>query len=322
MTNVGEALRVCSRAASGGCTNARTPVKSKCAARGGCSAKSRLWPHSLSSRSERTAAQSLAGTAVPVRSNRGEVLELVSGLRVLITVHPSSLLRLRDEKAEREAYDAFVQDLRSIAQIIAREGGFGAATWNGLDGMIAARASHSLPPFPPIHPAQMGLSGLAEHLSKLGNEYCDAPQDSAPIDEWPGDDLFGSPKPSPDGFRYSANLLTPRAGGELARELAALPFKPFDFHGYQANRQVVGFGFRYDYGSRQVVEAPPLPSFLEPLRQKIAEAFDRPAEAFEQVLINEYRPGAGIGWHGTRPSSTRWSGCRCSPPAHSASGGK
>jgi alkylated DNA repair dioxygenase AlkB len=33
------------------------------------------------------------------------------------------------------------------------------------------------------------------------------------------------------------------------------------------------------------------------LRQKIAEAFGRPAEAFEQVLINEYRPGAGIGWH-------------------------
>ena len=111
------------------------------------------------------------------------------------------------------------------------------------------------------------------------------------------DDLFGSPKPSPEGVRYSANLLTPKQEESLARELAALPFKPFDFHGYQANRQVVGFGFRYDYGSRQVVEAPPLPSFLEPLRQKIAEAFGRPAEAFEQVLINEYRPGAGIGWH-------------------------
>ena len=70
-----------------------------------------------------TAAQSLAGRPVPVQSNRGEVLELASGLRVLITVHPSALLRLRDEKDKREAYDAFVQDLRSIAQIIAREAG-------------------------------------------------------------------------------------------------------------------------------------------------------------------------------------------------------
>ena len=111
------------------------------------------------------------------------------------------------------------------------------------------------------------------------------------------DDMFGSSSRMPEGFRYSADLLTPEQEQSLARELAALPFKPFDFHGYQANRWVVGFGFRYDYGSRQVVEAPPLPSFLEPLRQKVAEAFGRPAEAFEQVLVNEYRPGAGIGWH-------------------------
>jgi len=108
---------------------------------------------------------------------------------------------------------------------------------------------------------------------------------------------FGSSSPMPEGFRYSADLLTPVEEESLARELAALPFKPFDFHGYQANRQVVGFGFRYDYGQRQVIEAPPLPSFLEPLRNKIAEAFHRPAEAFQQVLVNEYRPGAGIGWH-------------------------
>ena len=111
------------------------------------------------------------------------------------------------------------------------------------------------------------------------------------------EDLFGRAGRAPEGFRYETDLLTPEEEEGLARELAALPFKPFDFHGYQANRQVVGFGFRYDYGARQVVEAPPLPSFLEPLRQKIAAAFDRPAEAFEQVLINEYRAGAGIGWH-------------------------
>jgi uracil-DNA glycosylase len=66
-----------------------------------------------------TAAQSLAGRAVPIQSNRGAVLELASGLRVLITVHPSALLRMEDEKDRREAYDAFVRDLRSIAQVLA-----------------------------------------------------------------------------------------------------------------------------------------------------------------------------------------------------------
>ena len=40
----------------------------------------------------------------------------------------------------------------------------------------------------------------------------------------------------------------------LARELAQLPFKPFDFHGYLANRQVVSFGDRCDYDRRAVVE--------------------------------------------------------------------
>jgi alkylated DNA repair dioxygenase AlkB len=109
--------------------------------------------------------------------------------------------------------------------------------------------------------------------------------------------LFGSPSQSPEGFRYRPDLLTAEDEDNLARELAALPFKPFDFHGYKANRQVVAYGFRYDYERRRAVEAPPLPSFLDPLRQKIAAAFGRPAEAFEQVLINEYRPGAGIGWH-------------------------
>ncbi len=110
-------------------------------------------------------------------------------------------------------------------------------------------------------------------------------------------ELFGAPRSLPEGFRYLTDLLTAEEEEALARELGSLNFKPFDFHGYQANRQVVSFGYRYDYGSREVVDAAPMPGFLEPLRHKIGEAFARPAEAFEQVLINEYRPGAGIGWH-------------------------
>ncbi len=114
-------------------------------------------------------------------------------------------------------------------------------------------------------------------------------------------DLFGAQSALPEGFRYHPDLLSADEEEALASSLAALPFKPFDFHGYQANRQVVGFGYRYDYNRRAVVEAPALPLFLEPLRAKIADSFDRPADAFTQVLINEYRPGAGIGWHRDKP---------------------
>ena len=110
-------------------------------------------------------------------------------------------------------------------------------------------------------------------------------------------DLFAAPAGLPEGFRCHPNVLSAEEEEALARELAVLPFKPFDFHGYLANRQVVSFGYRYDYDRRAVVEAAPFPAFLISLRQRVAETFDRPEDAFRQVLINEYRPGAGIGWH-------------------------
>jgi alkylated DNA repair dioxygenase AlkB len=53
----------------------------------------------------------------------------------------------------------------------------------------------------------------------------------------------------------------------------------------------------YTTDRRAAVEASPFPSFLVSVRNKVAAIFDRPAEDFRQVLINEYRPGAGIGWH-------------------------
>ena len=110
-------------------------------------------------------------------------------------------------------------------------------------------------------------------------------------------DLFAAPLHLPEGFRYHPDLLSNEEEEALARELEQLPFKPFDFQGFLANRQVVSFGYRYDYDRRAVVEAAPFPSFLVSLRRKVAAIFDRPADAFRQVLINEYRPGAGIGWH-------------------------
>jgi uracil-DNA glycosylase family protein len=78
-----------------------------------------------------TAAQSLAGRAVPIQSNRGAVIDLPSGLSVLITIHPSALLRLRDEMEKRPAYDAFVHDLRPSAD---------RRNWGGHVGQSRKRA--------------------------------------------------------------------------------------------------------------------------------------------------------------------------------------
>ena len=64
-----------------------------------------------------TAAQGLAGRAIPVQSNRGKVLEVANGLRLFITIHPSALLRLQDDEERRSGYASFVHDLRSVEQL-------------------------------------------------------------------------------------------------------------------------------------------------------------------------------------------------------------
>lgn len=65
-----------------------------------------------------TAARQLMGYAVPVMAQRGRWLEREDGLRVLITLHPSALLRLQDED-RAEAYRLWVADLRQAAKLIA-----------------------------------------------------------------------------------------------------------------------------------------------------------------------------------------------------------
>ncbi len=64
-------------------------------------------------------AQALVGRHVKVTRDRGKPLE--SGLAdvVMVTVHPSSILRQRDEAARQEAYRAFVDDLRQVAGWVA-----------------------------------------------------------------------------------------------------------------------------------------------------------------------------------------------------------
>jgi uracil-DNA glycosylase family protein len=74
-----------------------------------------------------TAAQSLAGRPVAIGKNRGETLTLADGLRVFVTVHPSSLLRLPDEADKRAAYALFVEDLRAVGELAAEGARAGAS---------------------------------------------------------------------------------------------------------------------------------------------------------------------------------------------------
>jgi DNA polymerase len=60
-----------------------------------------------------TAAQSVFGKAMPIGKNRGRLMDVgEGGIRGLITVHPSYLLRLPDEAAKLSEFGKFVQDLK------------------------------------------------------------------------------------------------------------------------------------------------------------------------------------------------------------------
>jgi DNA polymerase len=64
-----------------------------------------------------TAARSLMGHAVAVTAERGKWLERADGMKVLVTLHPSALLRMQPEDKE-EAFAAFVADLRKAKKLL------------------------------------------------------------------------------------------------------------------------------------------------------------------------------------------------------------
>ncbi len=62
-----------------------------------------------------TAARSLTGRTVTIGKVRGKPLDMEDGTRLVITVHPSALLRIEDEDERHAAYRNFVADLIAAA---------------------------------------------------------------------------------------------------------------------------------------------------------------------------------------------------------------
>ena len=69
-----------------------------------------------------TAVQSLTGKAASISSLRGRKLELEDGGHLLVTVHPSYLLRLPDREEVARELERFEADLRAVKAFIDRRG--------------------------------------------------------------------------------------------------------------------------------------------------------------------------------------------------------
>ena len=63
-----------------------------------------------------TAAVALAGRPVVLSRERGKVIELADGERGMVTTHPSSILRMPDQKARHAAFAALVKDLKAAVK--------------------------------------------------------------------------------------------------------------------------------------------------------------------------------------------------------------
>ena len=68
-----------------------------------------------------TAARSLTGKTVTIAKMRKTPVEMADGTTLVVTVHPSALLRIEDEADKRAAYKDFVADLKAAAVAAAKK---------------------------------------------------------------------------------------------------------------------------------------------------------------------------------------------------------
>jgi uracil-DNA glycosylase len=65
-----------------------------------------------------SAAQGVFGKLTPINKNRGHLIDLNEGIKALVTVHPSYLLRQPDADAKAREYARFVDDLKMAADLL------------------------------------------------------------------------------------------------------------------------------------------------------------------------------------------------------------
>ena len=107
--------------------------------------------------------------------------------------------------------------------------------------------------------------------------------------------------PLPAGVRSVPDFLSADEERELLQRLLRVPFAQVRMHGVVARRRTAHYGWDYGYSSWQISPAAPVPQWLLPLRERAATLIDAPAARLEEVLLSEYPPGAGIGWHRDAP---------------------
>ncbi|MBI4087029.1 alpha-ketoglutarate-dependent dioxygenase AlkB [Candidatus Kaiserbacteria bacterium] len=140
--------------------------------------------------------------------------------------------------------------------------------------------------------------------------------------------LFDTAVHLPNGLVYRPDFITPDEEAELISYIEMLPLAEAEYgeeargasarpsevflerneqkypegvqrrYGeYHSQRRHFNFGWGYDFENKKFVPGPPLPPFLRMLQLRIGKWLDIPPRRVAEALINEYTPGAPLGWH-------------------------
>lgn len=112
-------------------------------------------------------------------------------------------------------------------------------------------------------------------------------------------DLFDAPALS--GLTTRHDLISLTEERMLINRIDATDLAPFRFQGWTGKRLTASFGWSYDFETGRPKDAPLIPDWLRPFRDRAASFAGLDADALIQALLIRYDPGAGIGWHRDRP---------------------
>jgi len=127
--------------------------------------------------------------------------------------------------------------------------------------------------------------------------------------------LFGIPPRLPTGMLHQPDFITHDEEAALLDEIVRLPLAEAKYKQYTAKRRIMSYGASYDFSSNELLPAGPIPLFLIPLRERIANWAELPASQFTHALIAEYKIGTQLGWHRDVPDFEIITGLSLGGPA-------
>ncbi len=108
-------------------------------------------------------------------------------------------------------------------------------------------------------------------------------------------------KTIPEGFEYYPGFLSEQEEAELLEFISGIELHTFIFQGYTAKRKVASFGFNYSFDSRKLSMGNEIPKEFFPVIDKVSRITGVSSEAFEEILVTEYKEDSVINWHRDAP---------------------